>query len=105
MPIKGLYRHAGNGGEAALPVGVYSITTPPRNTVTTLKGVKMCKPNKVQALPNIFDGISVVYLDNESHNRYVKLSADQTLAKQLAKLLYHDIRTAISQEKQKEYAK
>lgn len=40
MPIKGLYRQAGNGGEAALPVGVYSITTPPRNTVTKLKGVK-----------------------------------------------------------------
>ena len=65
----------------------------------------MYKQNKMQTLPNIYDGISVVYLDNESHNRYVKLSADQTLAKQLAKLLYHDIRTAISQEKQKEYAK
>lgn len=65
----------------------------------------MCKPNKVQTLPNIFDGISVVYLDNESHNRYVKLSADQTLAKQLAQSLYQEIKTAIGKNKQKEQLK
>lgn len=62
----------------------------------------MCQTNQ---LPNIFDGISIVYFQNVSRNCYAKLSADQTLAKQLAKSLYHEIKTTISQNKQKEQLK
>ncbi len=62
----------------------------------------MCKTNN---LPNRFDGISVIYFDDKSRNRYVKLPADQELAKQLASLLYHNVKITISQDKQKETVK
>ena len=65
----------------------------------------MFKPNKMQTLPNIFDGISVVYLDNENRNRCVKLPTDLALAKQLAQSLCQEIKTTISQNKQKEQQK
>ena len=65
----------------------------------------MCKTNHLHELPSPFDGISVIYFDNESRNRYVKLSADRELAKQLARLLYHDVKITISKDKQKENVK
>ena len=65
----------------------------------------MCKTNHLQELPNRFDGISVIYFDDESRNRYVKLPADKELAKQLAKLIYHDVKETISKDKQKENVK
>lgn len=61
----------------------------------------MCKTDQLQELPNRFDGISVIYFYDESRNRYVKLPADKELAKQLARLIYHDIKITISQDKQK----
>ena len=65
----------------------------------------MCKANKLRKLPNVFDGISIIYFHNENRNRYVKLPADQALAKQLARVIYHDVKTTISKNKQKEQAK
>ena len=65
----------------------------------------MCKTNHLHELPDPFDGISVIYFNDESRNRYVKLSADKELAKQLAKSIYHDVKTTISQNKQKEQTK
>ena len=65
----------------------------------------MCKTNHLQELPDPFAGISVIYFDDESRNRYVKLPADKELAKQLAKSIYHDVKTTISQNKQKEQIK
>lgn len=54
---------------------------------------------KTDNLPNPFDGISVIYFHDESRNRCAKLSADKELAKQLARLLYHDVKITISQNK------
>ena len=65
----------------------------------------MCKTNHLHELPDPFDGISVIYFNDESRNRYVKLSADRELAKQLARLLYHDVKITISKDKQKENVK
>lgn len=62
----------------------------------------MCKTDN---LPDPFVGISVIYFHDESRNRFAKLSADRELAKQLARLIYHDVKITISQNKQKEHIK
>lgn len=59
----------------------------------------MCKTNHPQELPNPFAGISVIYFNDESRNRCAKLSADRELAKQLAQLIYHDVKITINQNK------
>ena len=65
----------------------------------------MCKTNHLQELPNRFDGISVIYFNDESRNCYVELSVEKELAKQLARLPYHDVKITISKDKQKEQTK
>lgn len=65
----------------------------------------MSKTSQLQSLPSPFDGISVIYFDDENRNRYVELPADKELAKQLASLLYHEIKITISKDKQKEQIK
>ncbi len=65
----------------------------------------MSKTSQLQSLPSPFDGISVIYFDDENRNHHVRLPADKKLANQLAKLIYHDAKIAISENYQKEQTK